>query len=281
MKKYMLASVLLSSLLLGGSFVPQASLEAFADEASEHDDHDDHEVEVDKDSIIKREGDQYIIPHGDHYHKVPVSSFTQEEQEEIDQYLESNPDLAKAYDDQQNIYKGYFEDSQVKDRDLSDWEGEWQSVYPYLQDGTLDPVMEMRADKPDASMTAEEYKAYYQKGYQTSTEKVVIEDDKMTFTQDGKEYSGQYKYDGYKILTYEKGNRGVRFLFSKVSGDKEAPQSVQFSDHQIFPTDDVSHFHLYMGDMDHDKLAEELENWPTYYPQKWTGGEILADQLNH
>ncbi|ENH96888.1 zinc-binding lipoprotein AdcA [Gracilibacillus halophilus YIM-C55.5] len=36
--------------------------------------------------------------------------------------------------------KRYFEDSQVKDRSLSDWEGDWQSVYPLLQDGTLDEV---------------------------------------------------------------------------------------------------------------------------------------------
>ena len=39
------------------------------------------------------------------------------------------------------VYKGYFEDSDVKPRLLSDWEGDWQSVYPYLLDGTLDNVM--------------------------------------------------------------------------------------------------------------------------------------------
>ena len=29
----------------------------------------------------------------------------------------------------------HFEDSDVQDRTLSDWDGDWQSVYPYLQDG--------------------------------------------------------------------------------------------------------------------------------------------------
>ena len=29
-----------------------------------------------------------------------------------------------------------FADSDVKDRDLSDWNGEWQSAYPYILDGT-------------------------------------------------------------------------------------------------------------------------------------------------
>ena len=33
---------------------------------------------------------------------------------------------------EKQIYKGYFENAQVKTRTLSDWEGDWQSVYPYL-----------------------------------------------------------------------------------------------------------------------------------------------------
>ena len=67
-------------------------------------------------------------------------------------------------DDQ--IYKGYFKDDQVKDRALTDWAGDWQSVYPYLKDGTLDPVMAHKAEEGDKS--AEEYKAYYDIGYSSA-----------------------------------------------------------------------------------------------------------------
>lgn len=49
-----------------------------------------------------------------------------------------------------------FADSDVKDRDMSDWNGEWQSAYPYILDGTLDPVMEKKAES--GTKTAEEYK---------------------------------------------------------------------------------------------------------------------------
>lgn len=49
-----------------------------------------------------------------------------------------------------------FADSDVKDGDLSDWNGEWQSAYPYILDGTLDPVMEKKAES--GTKTAEEYK---------------------------------------------------------------------------------------------------------------------------
>ena len=47
---------------------------------------------------------------------------------------------------ERSVYKGYFEDSAVAERPLADWEGDWQSVYPYLADGTLDPVMAHKAD---------------------------------------------------------------------------------------------------------------------------------------
>ena len=60
---------------------------------------------------------------------------------------------------------GIFEDSQVADRALSDWEGEWQSVYPYLLDGTLDNVFAEKAEET-GEKTAEEYKEYYTVGYE-------------------------------------------------------------------------------------------------------------------
>ena len=47
---------------------------------------------------------------------------------------------------QKEIYSGIFEDEEVKDRELSDWEGDWQSVYPYLLDGTLDVVLQKKVE---------------------------------------------------------------------------------------------------------------------------------------
>ena len=40
----------------------------------------------------------------------------------------------------------HFDDSDVQNRTLSDWDGDWQSVYPYLQEGILDEVMERKAE---------------------------------------------------------------------------------------------------------------------------------------
>lgn len=175
------------------------------------------------------------------------------------------------------IYQGYFEDSQVKDRELSDWEGDWQSVYPYLLSGDLDEVFAHKAENGD--MTKAEYKEYYTVGYKTDVERIIIKENVVTFFQEGKEYFGEYTSDGYEILTYEKGNRGVRFIFKLVDGSEEMPLYIQFSDHNIFPVES-HHFHLYWGDS-RENLLEEVTNWPTYYPSELDADGLVRDMLAH
>jgi len=145
-----------------------------------------------------------------------------------------NHDHDHSHDDDQDsdIYAGYFDDEQVEDRALTDWEGDWQSVYPYLKDGTLDEVFADKAEEGDK--TAEEYKAYYDTGYQTDVERIVIDGNNVTFYEDGEEISGDYQYDGYEILTYEAGNRGVRFIYAlEDAADDDLPQYIQFSDQHL------------------------------------------------
>ncbi|WP_299809444.1 metal-binding protein ZinT [uncultured Roseibium sp.] len=182
---------------------------------------------------------------------------------------------AHSHDDE--IYKGYFKDEQIRSRALSDWEGDWQSVYPYLQDGTLDPVMQHKAEH--GGKTAQEYRAYYETGYRTDVNRIVIDGNDVTYQKDGGSASGQYAADGYEILTYEKGNRGVRFIFKKTGGDAAAPDFIQFSDHRIAPAK-ADHYHLYWGD-DRAALLEELTNWPTYYPAALSGQQILDEMTAH
>ena len=50
-----------------------------------------------------------------------------------------------------------FDESDVKDRSLSEWNGSWQSTYPLLLDGSLDEVWEHKAEDDD-TMSAEDYK---------------------------------------------------------------------------------------------------------------------------
>lgn len=184
-------------------------------------------------------------------------------------------DAAPAQDDA--IYRGYFDDAQVADRPLSDWQGDWRSVYPLLVSGALDPVMAHKAKTGDK--TAAEYRAYYDTGYTTDTDRIVIEGDTVTFHRGDKAVSATYAGDGYAILTYPKGNRGVRFIFEKTAGDAGAPRFIQFSDHRIAPSKS-DHYHLYWGD-DRAALLDELTHWPTYYPASLSDEQIVAEMLAH
>ncbi|WP_339183498.1 ZinT/AdcA family metal-binding protein [Oceanobacillus sp. FSL W7-1293] len=192
---------------------------------------------------------------------------------------ETEPVTVVIDDHDGDVYEGYFDDEDVEDRDISDWAGEWKSIYPYFEEGALDEVYEHRAEESD-DMTFEEYKEYYDTGYATDVDNIEItEDGEFTFHEGDTTYSGTYAYDGYEILEYEAGNRGVRFLFELEEGDEEAPQNIQFSDHIIAPQKS-SHFHIYWGD-DKDELLEEVDQWPTYYPEDWSEEQIIDDLYLH
>lgn len=177
------------------------------------------------------------------------------------------------------VSNGYFEDNEVKDRSLDDYEGNWQSVYPLLQKGALDQVFEYKA-KMTKDMTAEEYKDYYTKGYQTDVDKVVISGDTMDFIVNGEHHSYTYTYKGHEILTYKKGNRGVRFIFE--TDDEEAGRFkyVQFSDHGIAPKK-AEHFHIYFGGESQEALFKEVTHWPTYYPEELSQHDVAQEMIAH
>lgn len=186
-----------------------------------------------------------------------------------------------SHDDEkkQEIYSGIFQDDEVEDRELSDWKGDWQSVFPYLLDGTLDEVLQKKVET-NKDKTFEEYKEYYKAGYETDIERIVIKANTITFYKNGEGKTGEYKYHGYEILTYDSGNRGVRYLFDLVGEVNGMPKHVQFSDHSIYPTKS-EHYHIYFGDEEHDTLLNELENWPTYYPSNLSGKDIVAEMNAH
>lgn len=190
---------------------------------------------------------------------------------------EGHGDEAHDHDHNSQVYQGYFEDDQIADRELSDWAGDWQSVYPLLQDGTLDPVMAHKGESGD--QTAAEYRAYYEIGHKTNVDRITIVGDTVTFYEDGEPLKAQYVSDGHEVLTYAKGNRGVRFIFKKTAGDEAAPQFIQFSDHAIAPQD-AGHYHLYWGN-DRAALLEEITNWPTYYPSSLDAEEIVQEMTAH
>lgn len=175
--------------------------------------------------------------------------------------------------------EGIFENKQVKDRALTDWDGMWQSVNPYLLNGDLDPVMEKKAQK-DASKTAAQYKEYYKKGYATDVDTIGIENNVIEFHVGKTVNSCQYDYAGYKILNYTSGKKGVRYLFECKDSQSKAPKYVQFSDHIIGPRKS-EHFHIFMGNDSQESLLKEMDNWPTFYEYSLSKNQVVHEMLEH
>ncbi|WP_027963742.1 metal-binding protein ZinT [Halalkalibacillus halophilus] len=246
----------------------QSSDEEQAEETGEEPTEEEHDHEEDDHS---HDEDQDHDEDHDHDHDHDEEEHSHDEEDH-------DHDHSHDHDEEsQEIYDGYFEDSQVENRELSDWEGDWQSVYPYHESGELDEVFTHKAEEGD--MTEEEYKEYYEVGYETDVDRIIIDEGHVTFFENEEEYSGEYTSDGYEILTYEAGNRGVRFIFELVEGSGEMPQYIQFSDHNIYPTD-AHHYHLYWGD-DREELLEEVTNWPTYYPSDLDAEGIVHEMIAH
>jgi len=180
---------------------------------------------------------------------------------------------------EQKAMEGVFNDKNVQDRQLSDWDGVWQSVYPLLLSGDLDPVFKKKAEK-DGSKTAEQIKEYYRKGYATDVETIGIENGVMEFHVGDRVSSCKYEYAGHKILTYQSGKKGVRYLFECKDANSNAPKFVQFSDHIIAPRKST-HYHIFMGNTSQDSLLKEMDNWPTYYPYQLMKEQVVDEMLHH
>ena len=175
--------------------------------------------------------------------------------------------------------EGVFENKQVKDRALSDWDGVWQSVNPYLLNGDLDVVMEKKV-RNDSSKTAAQYQEYYKKGYATDIDMIGIENNVIEFHRGDTVNSCQYTYAGHKILNYTSGKKGVRYLFECKVSQSKAPKYVQFSDHIISPRKS-EHFHIFMGNDSQQSLLNEMDNWPTFYQYNLSKEQVVHEMLEH
>lgn len=172
-----------------------------------------------------------------------------------------------------------FEDDEVQDRPLSDWEGDWQSAYPLVLDGSLDEAWEHKSE--DGSMTADEYKDYYTKGYKTDYSAISIHDNHIKFTdKDGKVTESDYKYTGYYIQNWSTGTKAAMYRFEAEDHEAGAPIYIEFNDHIIEP-EKAEHFHIRMSDESYDAIVDPEGNWPTFFDAALTPDEVCDEVIGH
>jgi zinc transport system substrate-binding protein len=169
----------------------------------------------------------------------------------------------------------------VKDRALTDWAGDWQSVYPHLLDGTLDPVWEHRAE--DGEKTAREYFEEGKAHYVTDVDRIVITADSMSFYRNGVPATAKYAYKGTGVIAEDDGSLWVRYKFEALGNPpKGAARYIMFSDHLHAPAK-TEHFHVYASNESFDVLMADTNpvNYPTYYAAALTKNEIVAEMIGH
>lgn len=170
-----------------------------------------------------------------------------------------------------------FTEEDVKDRQLSDFAGDWQSVYPYLADGSL---TDMIADKAaDNGQSEEETYAYYENGYATDVDRIVVDGEAITFYTGDTSVSAQYEAAGFAIQEKDDGSLSVRYQYQAVGETNGAPMYVQLNDHG-HESGAAEHFHIYFGDDSFDALLS-TDKFLTYFPSNMTDTQIVEEMSAH
>ncbi len=175
-----------------------------------------------------------------------------------------------------------IEEEDIKDRELSDFAGNWQSLYPLLEAGELDEYVEHHAEEHEKP--AEEVKKELEEKWGCDVTAVSIDGTKIEFTYaDGTKKSGEYKYAEYSPILNDDGDiHAVRYQYEAVSGD--SPKYVILNDHGYEPAN-AKHFHICYGDdADFDTTVKNFTYNPFFIPEGLDGEkavEILEEHSHH
>ena len=166
----------------------------------------------------------------------------------------------------------------TEDRTLADYEGEWQSVYPFMNDKFKEETVSYMAEAEGFDDEDEAWDFFY-KGNETDVRYVNIKGNNIEFVkEDGSKTSGKYEYDGFYSDCW--GETSIRYQFKNTDSSSEAPKYVQFDDHLNYSTK-AEHFHIYCGDNGTEMLDIKY-NWPTYYPADIKSeDEMIHEFLKH
>ena len=166
----------------------------------------------------------------------------------------------------------------IKPRKLSEFNGEWKSLYPVLLTGALDEYVEAQAEKK--SISVKDSRKEIEAKWNCGVKEVTIKGDKITFVYDnGKKETESYSYSGFVPVKNDEGKiSGVRYKFT-AKGSK-APKYVMLNDHGHEPADSVEHFHIYFGNKSFDDLMASKIN-PFFVGKKLTAKQCLESVMGH
>ena len=162
----------------------------------------------------------------------------------------------------------------ITDRSLAEFNGEWQSIYPLLLDGTLDKFLEQQAaEDVNGNADKETMREKYRAIWACDVSGLKIAGNSISFIYaDGTTTTAEYTYAGYSIEYADDGCiSGVRYQFETASED--APKYIQLDDHN-HESSETEHFHIYFGNESFDKLLHS-ETTPYFIKADLTDEEII------
>lgn len=169
-------------------------------------------------------------------------------------------------------------ENDILPREVSEFSGEWQSLYPVLMTGALDEYVEFQAEKK--SIPVEDSRAEIEAKWNCGVKTIKIKGNKITLIYDnGKKESGKYKYAGFVTKKNDEGKiSSIRHKFELTSGN--GPKYVMLNDHGHKPVKSVEHFHIYFGNNNFDELVTTKSN-PFFVDSKLDPEGCLENVMGH
>ncbi|OUM65703.1 hypothetical protein PIROE2DRAFT_7200, partial [Piromyces sp. E2] len=169
--------------------------------------------------------------------------------------------------------------NEVKNRELSDFEGEWKSLYIYIRSGQFDEVSAINA-KNIGDKTEEEYKEHYKTNFKSEFDRMIIKGNKISFIdENGKSVSSEYINRGPIIVEWSPGVNAGFYQYEAKDKTSGVPKFILFNDHNNGPAKAV-HIHFRSSDTLFDSVDRENKVWATYYPESMSDEDIISSFTN-
>lgn len=122
-----------------------------------------------------------------------------------------------------------FTKADVENRDLSQFDGAWQSIRPYVEDGTLDAWVKASAEKKEKNVS--DMKADLLKKFSTEYPNLTIKGNEVSVQKDGKTVAtGKYKSAGFLFKEGEH-HPHVWYQYEIESPVNGLPKYIMINDH--------------------------------------------------
>ena len=155
-----------------------------------------------------------------------------------------------------------FDPATVRDRSIRDFDGDWKTILPLIEDGTLNEYIQNNADANELSFDDTKATAMYR--LRSDYPEFSLHNGIVTMNG----ISALYAYDGFRTT-----ETSAWYVLKLVDGTPGMPQYVMFNDHGTGNPDaadahdhgseGVAHTHFKYGDNVDDIMA--VEAWSTFY----------------